>query len=165
MKKLANTLAPLCFGLYFMFLFYKQNVGLNLVLFEVPLALFLIFSGRLNSLSNLGKLVGGLLLYSTFLVVYRNTGLALFFHHCLFLLFISFVAMPKQKVLNFAPYVTLINVFTSIWDYWSNFMNEFKRFKFTFILIKWLKLGVILLIVLWLCVSMYRHANPWLNDL
>jgi hypothetical protein len=160
-KKLM-PLVPLFFGVLFSVLFYNQGIGINLVLFEIPLLLFV--WPQIKTLTKTGKLIGLLVLLSLIFVVVEHTDLIIFYHFCVLLLFTGVLAIPTVKAASTAVLATVVNFFTGTFNYFRSFRIMLDSNKGSKSAFKFFKLGVLPLLVIWIFAMMYRVASPWFDN-
>ncbi|MFT6844769.1 MAG: hypothetical protein ACJAUV_000957 [Flavobacteriales bacterium] len=161
-KKLL-PLVPVLFGLLFCILFHKQGVGINLVLFELPLLLFIY--PKIKQLLFAGKLVAAIVVVSLLLVVVRHTGVVIFFHVVSFLLLLGMLAAPKINAVGLAAIASFLNFFQGTYQYVMSLLNLANTNKASKAVLKFMKLGVLPLLVIWVFALMYQTASPWFDEL
>lgn len=159
------ALVPLLFGLLFCVLFYHQGIGVNVVLFELPLFALVICTKKLKSLSFTGILAGAMVLCSLLLVMIQHTDLVIFFHFCSLIIFAGALAFPTQNALNFTFFIALQNgllCLHTFFQHWKQLLATYKLSKWT---MRFFKRAILPLVAVWLFALMYRSASPWFDDL
>lgn len=160
-KKLL-PLIPILFGALFCILFYDQGIGLNLVLFEVPL--FLLLLPQLKALTKTGKLIGLLVMLSLVFVVVEHTALIISYHFFVLLLFTGVLASPKVKDVITAGLSTVVNFLSGTYHYFVGLRTMVDSNKASKTIFKFFKLGVLPLLIVWIFAIIYRTSSPWFNE-
>lgn len=153
---------PLLFGVLFCVLFYNQGIGINLVLFELPLLFFVI--PKIKQLSKTGKLIGVLVLLSLVLVIIEHTDLIIGYHFCVLLLFTGVLGLPVVKDVFTAGLAMIINLFTGTGNYFLSLKAMLDGNKVSKTVFKFIKLGVLPFAIVWIFAVIYRTSSPWFND-
>ncbi len=165
MKKHISILLVFVHAFVFVFLFYKQYLGLNLFLYELLTIATLIFllkkrvTGTTAKIVLLGTLISGLS------VVINFTAFGIIINICSFFLFNGVMVYPLTKSLVTSAALSFTNTFQSIGDFFiqlQTIKSGSNILKATF---KGIKIGIIPIIILIVFILLYKASNPVFNDL
>jgi len=160
MKKHSALLLTFAHAMLFVFLFYKQQIGLNLFIFEVFAISTLLFIQKKKPVNSVSKIVLiGTLLSGAFVVIIYS-AFAIFINICSFLLFTGVMVYPEAKSVATSAALTVTNFFQAHGSFFHNISllkGETKSLRWTF---KFFKIAIIPLIVVWIFILIYKNANP-----
>ena len=147
-------------GFLFNYLFWDENLGINLIIFSM----FLVFLGLLNSrdlLTSKGILVslGGIVL-TGIMVIYHHSFAARFVHILSLLVFIGYLCAPKINVIYHALVAALLNAIGLPKSITHDLFHEHKNYEKFRRRIRWLKLIAIPLFIFWLFYLIFYNSNP-----
>ncbi len=147
------------FAALFTTLFYKQNFGLNVLLFETSLIGFLFFSKRITTNKEVLLTVAGTLL-TALMVVVHNSILAILINMMSVYLMIGTLLIPKARSL---PHSALMSVVHSLMSH-IELVKEFGQLGSTYSrfgsVVKWLRIVAIPVFIVLIFITMYSAANP-----
>ena len=153
-------------SLIFSLLFFKQDVGLNFLLFSLTTVTLLCLFNAKRFKNKKVLLAGFLYLIMALFVFIYNSTLSIFTAVIAFFYLLGIISEHKSSV-----YIQLLNgFFSSIASgftlYYERFSLETKAVKKNTInYIYWLKMVGIPIIVLLIFVILYRSANPYFNEI
>lgn len=147
-------------ALLFTFLFYKQVIGLNLLVFELVTitSIVVIIKPKINSLLSISVLCGTILT-AIFSVIYYSIY-AIFINICSYLLLTGIWVYPQAKTLITPAISTMANLFLSIGDFYQSFGSIKGKNRTLRIIFNILKIGIIPVIILVVFILLYNASNP-----
>ena len=160
MKKQFVLLMTLFYAVLFVLLFYHQYLGLNLFLFELAAITILIFvlkripKGMVSKTVLLGTLLSGAA------VVINYSAFAIFINICSFYLYTGVLVYPEAKSVLTSAGLAITNSFQSFVVFFQSFGNLGGTSKGIRWFLKFLKIGLLPLLVLVLFVIIYKTSNP-----
>ena len=162
MKNLLLFIASLLFST----LFYKQNIGLNMLLFSI-ITTILIAILNFNAFKKKATLLHtSLFVFTAFLVFKLPSNLTIFTAITSFILLVGAISESKSaiyvKYLN-GLYSTIVAVFAHYFDQINKEVEQVKKRKMDYIF--WLKIIGIPILVLILFIFLYQKANPVFDDI
>lgn len=157
MKKILYLLAALIFAA----LFYNQNLGINILIFDFLMLGILVYNKELKTETILSKIILSGLLISAITIVWRNSELAIVIHFINWIIFIGNQNYSKAKSIVTSIVLGLNNVIRSPKiAFVSLFKTQFGGKKGSKI-----KYGlyVIPILIILVFIALYRAANPVLD--
>lgn len=160
-----KLLATICFAVLLTLLFYKQGIGINLVIAELAL-LFYFFATRqihMKGFLNISLTIS-LLTSLSFTIITHST----FIYIMHFLVLLAFVgsliyAESKSVLTNFG--LAISNVFTAQFNLVEAFASSKIRGKNLGKILWKLKIYIFPVIILFVFVLLYRNSNPIFNKI
>lgn len=159
-KKQIKTIAVLLLSVIFNVVFWKENIGINYLIYTVPVVGFLI-AMRPSCLKNTPTLItmGGTLLSMGALIFLHSTfSIVLFFISAL--LFVAFYHQNELKSIYYALASNFANVPMCFKGLFQKEGTSNKKPLLSQQTKKWLKLTVIPIIITFVFFLIYREANP-----
>lgn len=162
MKNLITLISAILFST----LFYKQDIGLNLVLFSILTCTVLLIKNIeiIRHRDVLFKMIAYLI--TAVMVFFYNSTLAILANIISFITLIGSVSHPKTSI-----YINWLNgIYTSIASYFSNlydkaFIAKENSPKKTINYLQWLKIIGIPSVFILIFISLYRNGNPVFDEL
>ena len=161
-----EILKTLIYALLFSTLFYKQNIGLNLLLFSVLVIIILIINNV--------KIIKNRNIYFK-LITYILTGITVFLYNSnlsitaniiAFFTVIGSVSEHKSSIyikwMN-GIYTSIAAVFTLYYDSLNTEVENVKRVKINYLY--WLKIIGIPIAFIIIFINLYRNGNPMFDEL
>lgn len=146
----------------FTLLFYKQNLGVNVLLFNLLIFSGLIYLKRLLLPTLLSKIIFTSVLMSGVFVVFHHTDIAINIHVLNWVLFIGLLNFNSAKKISSLFFVGIINTFSGVKSAVKSIFNSKnmikKRKKIN------ISLYIIPLVIILGFLFIYRASNPIFND-
>lgn len=169
MKKIPPLFQVVLSTTLFTMLFYRQNLGVNLLLAEGVMVAWLWFSGQLNPVTTRVAFFSGALLLSAFFTVMHHALFGFFIHFIALTVFAGMLAFPRARSVVSLIGTSLYSMFAAQGRFMTVLtgigQNGFNPFR-------WLWKGRIFLIpmaVIFIFVGLYSGANPvfegWISAL
>lgn len=160
MKKRLNLAVTFLSALIFTFLFFKQSLGINLLIYEFAVLTWLYFTEQFK-LNNRNTIIVFLSVLSTcFFTVLHHSTLSFVVNFFTFFVFIGVVISPEIKSLLNSIQTSFTNLFTSISELKQRISgNKLNSKKFRFTLMRSRIFFIPILIIL-LFSAIYSWANP-----
>ncbi len=160
-KKLLSTIL---FATLFTFLFYKQGLGINLIIAEFALIIYL-FSTRqitLKSWINISVLL--LLISSLMFTLVVHSKFIFVMHFIALFAFVGTMIYTEAKSVVTALALAVSNIFTAQFNLVQAFANSKIRGTNLGRLLWRLKIYLIPIVVIFVFLLIYRHSNPAFDD-
>ncbi|MBI9067740.1 MAG: DUF4173 domain-containing protein [Salinivirgaceae bacterium] len=147
-------------ALLFTFLFYKQTIGINLLIFELLSigSLLLILKIKLTDIPAIVVLFGTII--TAIFTVINFSVIVIFINICSYLLLTGVMVYPKAKSLISSAFLSIVNFFLSAGAFYQSIGDAKGGNRFFRILLNILKIGIIPLIIFIVFVVIYNASNP-----
>lgn len=156
---------PLAIAIIFPILFYKQQAGLNVFLFDLLVLALLAITGRLNFKNPLMALVYAGIVLSGFMVLLNGSVMALTVNIVSIILISGLLAAPKTTVLMNGFVTSFLSAFISPFEYIKNLSEAPGTNNGIRKGIRYAVFIIIPLLILFIFISMYSAASPYFNRL
>ena len=144
----------------FTLLFYHESTSLNLLIFEIIFAAWLMFTRQLQSSSHIMKLFGAATLITGFAVVFTYSAFAFIMNFISLFLFVGALIYPQVKSSVSSFTLSLISAFRSQVDF-AKRLSYSRIFGISFGKQIWrLRIFILPAFVIILFAFMYRVSNP-----
>jgi Domain of unknown function (DUF4153) len=160
MKKPVPAYLVILLSLIFTLLFFKHTLGLNLFLFEAA-SIFILFWLKKIKLKNTITLVlfCCLIITSLFFVI-NYSALALWINLLVFFIFIGSAIYQSSKSVVSSFLVAGSNIPGSIQSFFAKRNKGKARNEKHFVILKWIKIIIIPLVIIFVFVLIYQASNP-----
>lgn len=144
----------------FPWLFYENQIGLNLLIFNLLIFAGLFFTNKftLNNSLNRVVLVGSLL--SAFFVVFNGSDLAITINILSLFLLGGTLLFPKVRNPFYSSLISLINFFSSQLAFLHLLQDMLSGIKGTQKVLRFLKIVIIPIVIVFVFILIYKLANP-----
>lgn len=151
-------------SILFALLFHRQPIGLNLLIYELIILVWLHRSGRItfNKKNTITVYVG--LLISGLAVVFSYSAFAIFINIVTFVLFFGVILFPEIKSLPNALLMSFNNLFKSPAVYFASSEETGKKSGIFYHIWRF-RIFLIPIIIVIVFISIYASSNPIFNDL
>jgi hypothetical protein len=160
MKKHFALFLTVSAAILFVYLFYKQDIGLNLFVFEIVVTGALIFLLKRKPVQLVSKIVLAGTLLSGISVVVNYSILAIFINLCSFFLFTGTLVYPEARSILTPAALAISNSFQSI----RLFILSINELKGNNKGIRWIlgfiKIALIPILVIAVFILLYNSSNP-----
>ncbi len=151
--------AVIGFAIFFTVLFYKQSLGLNLLLFEAAVIGMLFLFKRLTIDKEVLLVLGGTVVTAA-LVVIHNSVLSIFVNLVSLFLLIGTLLLPTARSLPHSALLAVVHSVLSQLEFFKE-LGKLGNVNSTFgTIFKWIRIVVIPLLIVLVFVAMYSAANP-----
>ncbi|MCF8297023.1 MAG: DUF4173 domain-containing protein [Saprospiraceae bacterium] len=140
--------------------FYKQNIGLNLLLFEVIVFVLLFYFKRINLNHQTSLIVFAGTLLSAFFVLINNSDISIVVNLLSFLIFIGLILYPQSRSLISSFGIGFLNLFTAQSDFVTSSNQTIDQRPRLKKILKYVKIIFIPILIILLFIFIYRLANP-----
>ncbi len=144
----------------FTLLFYKQSLGLNILLFEAFILLVLIAFKQLSFKNRNIIIISITLFVSMLTVVFVNSVLSVFVNIIISVLFGGIVLYPEVKSLINSARLSWSNFFASQSEFFKNILYVSSNGRHKGLRFKKIKIFLIPLIIIIIFISIYSYSNP-----
>lgn len=163
MKNHGALLLSLCHAIIFVFLFYKQQLGLNLFIYELLTITAIFFILKKRPVGKVSQIVlAGTLLTGVFMVIHYSI-IAIFINICSFYLFTGTLVFPQARSIMTSTALAVTNFFQSF----SGFFQDLNSLKTKNKGLKWffsiVKIGIIPILIIVVFILIYNASNPIFN--
>ncbi len=155
-----KVIIVLVIALLFPWLFYEHNLGLNLLVFNLLVFAGLFTIGKLNLKSGLNRYISMGTLLSAFFIVYNGSELAVVVNILSLFLLAGTSLFPIGRNLLYSSLLSVINFFTAQKSFITLFKDAIPQGKGLRIFLRFLRLIIIPLIVVFIFILIYKTANP-----
>lgn len=160
MKPLKPTLLVLVSALLVTFLFYKQALGLNLLIYEFLVIGYLAFTKQLKFRGvNQIITVSGVVLTSLFTVIHHST-LSFVVNAFVFILFIGVVIAPELRSLISSFKLSITNLFKAPSNYWEEYTINKASKKTSRVNFRRLSMFLVPLLIIIAFIGLYSWSSP-----
>ncbi len=160
MKKNAALLLTLVHALIFVWLFHKQQLGLNLFIFELLAIGSLLLILRERPVSLVSKIVLAGNLISGLAVLWHFSDWAIFINLCSFFLFTGSLVYPHSRSLLSTGLFSLTNAFLAPGRFFVLLTNLKGKNNAAGKSFRAIKLALLPLVVLMIFIALYKASNP-----
>jgi len=160
MKKHQELLLIIGHALIFVYLFYKQYLGLNLFVFELLAIGSILFILKIKTTGVISKIVLIGTLLSGIAVVINFSVIAIFLNICSFYLFTGTMVYPKVRSILTAAALSVTNFFQSFLLFFqllSNLKSKTRGIKWLF---NFIRIGLLPVLVIIVFIIIYDASNP-----
>lgn len=163
------TLFPVLFSTLLMsWLFYLETMGLNLLIYEAILLVWLCFTKQIPLETRLQKIVLSGFVVTGIATVFIHSTFSYVVHYLLFILQVGLWSYPLFRSLLHAGAQAFVNFFVAQWNFGRNLLHLQLRGKDFGYYLRKAGILVIPLIVVLVFFSIYRTSNPlfdkWFGD-
>ena len=159
-NKIALQVKILLLAAFFTFVFNKQFIGLNLLLFETAVLLIIAQKLKWKFESRLMQILFARTCISCLFSVINGASFAIAINIISAVVLVGYVYFPAAQSLVTAIINSASNVFTAQYNFYLNMVSaEFRYFNFRKI-ISVLKIGAIPIAIIGLFLLMYKLSNP-----
>ena len=149
----------------FSILFYKQALGLNLLIFETFFVIFLFITKQLKFSSKLQIIcITGFLLTAAFTVLTHST-FSYIIHFITLLVFVGFLSYPFAKSIINIFFISIISIFQSQIEFFKRVTNSKVKGKSLGKAIWKFRIFIIPAVIIFVFVAIYKASNPIFNKL
>lgn len=162
-----KNLFPVVFLSAFLFsiLFYKQALGLNLLIFEVFFVIFLLLTKQLNFSNKLQMLCAvGFLLTAIFTVLTHST-FSYIIHFIAVLVYVGILSYPFAKSIINIFFISIISIFQSQIEFCRTITTSKIKGKSFGKTIWKFRIFLIPAVIIFLFVAIYKASNPIFDKL
>lgn len=160
MKTKFNLLAVLVSTALMTLLFYRLDMGINLLIFEFLLLLWLYLSKQLPLKTKLQKFLLIGLLTTSIATVFVHSVLGYVVHYLLFIILIGIWTYPHFRMLPLAGLQAFHNFFIAQWLFFKQLVSKKLNGKELGYYLRKVGVFVVPLVVVLVFFAMYRNANP-----
>lgn len=150
-------------SLLFALLFHRQPLGLNLLIYELIVIVWLHRLGRITFTRNVATVYIGLLI-SGLAVVFSYSSFAIFINITTFVLFFGVILFPEVRSLPNALIIALNNLLKSPAVFFSPSAETGKKAGFFYRLWRF-RIFLIPMVIIIIFISIYASSNPIFNDI
>ena len=164
---LVKNLLPIVFlsAILFSILFYKQALGLNLLIFETFFVIFLFITKQLKFSSKLQIIcITGFLLTAAFTVLTHST-FSYIIHFITLLVFVGILSYPFAKSIINIFFISIISIFQSQIEFFKRVTNSKVKGKSLGKAIWKFRIFIIPAVIIFVFVAIYKASNPIFNKL
>tara|TARA_R110002020_G_scaffold38402_2_gene115485 strand:+ start:4607 stop:6112 length:1506 start_codon:yes stop_codon:yes gene_type:complete len=164
---LVKNLLPIVFlsAILFSILFYKQALGLNLLIFETFFVIFLFITKQLKFSSKLQIIcTSGFLLTAAFTVLTHST-FSYIIHFITLLVFVGILSYPFAKSIINIFFISIISIFQSQIEFFKRVTNSKVKGKSLGKAIWKFRIFIIPAVIIFVFVAIYKASNPIFNKL
>lgn len=157
-----NAYFTLVFAIILTFLFYRQSFGINLLLSEIILLIWLLYRGQLTLTGVYAvTLTSGLLVTAVFSVI-NHSVFTIFINLIVLFIFGGLIVYPQTKSLLYSVGQSFINMVQAPVTFLNNLTGTSKSGSKGF----WRKFRIFAMpvLVILLFIILYRSANPIFNN-
>jgi len=148
----------------FTMLFHGQTLGLNLLLFEIPILLWLYYKKSIK-LTNFAEYFSTLALLITLIsIVFNFSIFAFFIHFICVIFFIGVHSYPLMKNPFYSAIQSIENIVTSNINFFKTLIAQRTSSKSIFKIFNRIIIFVLPVIISIIFISIYRSANPIFNQ-
>ncbi len=165
MKDSKSILLSLSLGFLFSLLFYNQNLGLNLAIYEIICFSVLIFTRKIdfsNSLMKFALISQGITLLS---ILYNYSVISIFVHMLFVILSIGVLVYPSVKSVFYAMFFAMYSMFSTPYHLLLRFIGVFKYQKINGKSIWKYKFYIIPSLIILIFILIYKNASPQFQSL
>ncbi|MCC7318140.1 MAG: DUF4173 domain-containing protein [Bacteroidales bacterium] len=160
MKTKSNLLAVFASTAVMTLLFYRQEMGINLFLFELLLLLWLYLSKQLPLETTLQKLLIIGLIVTSAATVLVHSILSYVVHYLLFIVLIGLWSSPLFRMLPLAGLQAFLQFFVAQWLFFKRMVSKKLNGKALSYYLRKAGIFIVPLIMVLIFFSMYRTASP-----
>lgn len=164
MKKHIALLVSLIHAIIFVWLFYKQQIGLNLIVYEVLAIASLLFIFKIQPASWATKIVVIGTFLSGIAVVINFSVYAIFINICSFYLMLGTMVYPEARALLTSALLTVSNSFQSVRLFFEDLAQLKTSNKGLRYLLQFFKIGGIPILIILIFISIYNASNPLFSE-
>jgi hypothetical protein len=160
MKRNAALLLSFFHALVFVWLFHRQQLGLNLFIYELLALASLLFILRERPVSLVSKTVLAGTLISGVAMIWHFSGWAIFMNLCSFYLFTGCLVYPQSRSLFSTGLFSLTNAFQAPGHFLALLTNLRGKNKAVGKSFRAIKLALLPLVVIMIFIALYKASNP-----
>ncbi len=164
---LVKNLLPVAFlsAILFSFLFYKQALGLNLLIFEASFVIFLFLTKQVKFSSKIQIVCSvGFLLTAIFTVITHST-FSYIIHFISLLVYVGILNYPYAKSIINIFFISIISIFQSQIEFFRSVTNSKVKGKSFGKTIWKFRIFIIPAAVIFVFVAIYKASNPIFDKL
>ena len=164
---LVKNLLPVTFlsAILFSILFYKQALGLNLLIFETFFVIFLFLTKQIKFSSKIQMICStGFLLTAVFTVLTHST-LSYIIHFISLLVYVGILSYPYAKSIINIFFISIISIFQSQVEFFRNVTNSKVKGKSFGKTIWKFRIFIIPATVISIFLAIYKASNPLFDKL
>lgn len=165
MEKKRTILIILLSIIIFTFLFHRQSLGLNLLIFELFVFCLLIFTRQFHFRGKYPITIGLGVLFSAVIYVINYSAFALVMNIIMGFIFIGVLIYPKAKSLLSSLGLSFLNLFNSQAGLIKMITTSELRGKSIGKRLLRLSIFIIPIIIIIIFIAIYSNSNPVFNDL
>ena len=162
--KQSTLLAALAFTVLFTFVFHQESAGINFLIFEVVLIVFLLISRRISFNGFLTILAIGSTLFTSIAVTLFASGFAIAMNIISLILLSGIVVYPKVKSIIFGFGFSFVNMLYAQREFFNTFSGNSARNPKTSRLLRRTRIFLIPTAIILLFLIIYRRSNPLFDD-
>lgn len=165
MSPKAKIVSTVSLAILFSYLFYQQNIGVNLLLFEAVGLLLLLLFKQIDLKRNILRfaLIGVILSLGSYMINYSAFALIMNFLFGIF--FIGLLSYPELKNKFLAFFIAGISAVVSPVGFVKNLSENIKNSN-RFLSKLWrAKMYIVPILVALVFISIYRNSNPFFNNI
>lgn len=151
-------------SILFTFLFYKNYIGLNLLLFNIFVIGILFFLKKLTLKSKLEFVVLSGTILSGLLVVIYNSTLAITVNLISLFLLVGVLLLPGIRNLIYASGLSIMNTIIAQGSFYRLLQDLSEKRKALKLTLKYLKIIVLPLIIVFIFLLIYKASNPFFSE-
>lgn len=155
------SLLPLAFAVVFPLLLHKQSAGVNVLILNICILMFLWLSGRLTFRNSLMILPISGLVVSSVMCMVNGSAIAVTCYVISLILLCGVLAAPYLSVLLNGFLTTFISLFTAPFNYIKNISSLFGTSDKSRRLARYLGYTVVPVIVVIVFISLYSASSPY----
>jgi uncharacterized protein DUF4153 len=147
-------------ALLFSWLFFKSQIGVNLLIFNLIVIIGLFLSGKISFKRNLNLIILEGTILTAFFVVFNGSVLAITVNIISLFLLAGTSLYHEGKNLIYSALLSVINFFNSQMVFLHLLSNVTKNIKGVSRIVRILKIVIIPIIIVLVFILIYRAANP-----
>ena len=164
MKKQIQVLVAVVSALVITMLFHYKEIGLNLLLVEIPVFIWLLWTKQIKLYNYIQISLFVATLLTGFATVLVYSILSYVVHFMLLFVFVGLMIYPETKSLLTSISLSIVNLWKSQLNFLHH-LNEVKWGKFKIgRMIRFVLVLIIPILVILLFIGIYRASNPVFND-
>lgn len=167
MVKMKNSLAVILFSVLFVFLLYKQSLGLNLLIFNFSILIWIIIDRKFEFVSlNQILIIGGFVLTTIFSVII-HTIYVYFINAILYFILAGIIVYPETKNLLSSIGISFGNIFISTIEFIKKLISDIQsnlKIKSNTILSKAI-LFILPIFIIFVFIGMYSFSSPIFDNI
>lgn len=171
LKTMTKGWTILLSALLFTFLFYRQALGLNVLIYELLILAYLLFDSTISLKHQLQRAGFIAVLLTALFTVMHHSTLSFFVNFLVFFLFIGIVTVPEVRSLPLVAYNSLSSFIISQGLFYKEFTPKSAAAKRKRSLFRRLSIFLLPLIIILTFILIYSASNPkfgaffeWLNQ-
>lgn len=164
MKKSRFLLATLAFTVLFTFIFHQESAGLNVLIFNIVLILFLLISRRISFKGLLPIIAIASTLFTSIAIALFASDFAIAMNIISLILLSGIVVYPKVKSIIFGFGFSIVNMLYAQREFFITFSGNNARNQKTSKLLRKTRIFLIPTAIILLFLTIYRRSNPVFDD-